>query len=114
MTMRQVLVNVFLWSGVVLVLVSCLGVLAFGNVYDRLHFTSPLNLGALLIAVAVLIHEDFSLIGNKALLIAVFLVIASPLLAHATGRAARRSELGDWRIGEAEDIEVEEKGTRCS
>lgn len=108
MSVRQVLVIVFLWLGVGLVVVSCLGVLAYRSAYDRLHFTSPLNLGAILIAIAVVIHEDFSLVGNKALLIAAFLVGAGPLLAHATGRAAREAERGDWQIGADEEIEVEE------
>ena len=108
MTVRHVLVDVFLWLGVGLVVVSCVGVLAYRSVYDRLHFTAPLNLGAICIAVAVVIQEDFSLVGNKALLIAAFLLAAGPLLAHATGRAARHAERGDWRIGSDEKIEVEE------
>lgn len=108
MIARQVAVNVFLWLGVALVLVSCVGVLAYRSVYDRLHFTAPLNLGAICIAVAVLIHEDFSIVGDKALLVAAFLLGAAPLLAHATGRAARYAERGDWRIGSEEEIEVED------
>lgn len=108
MIVRQVLVNVFLWLGVVLVLMSCLGVLVFPSVYDRLHFTAPITLGAFCIAIAVLIHEDFSLVGNKALLIAVFMLSTSPLITHATGRAARFAERDDWRIAEDEQIEVEE------
>ena len=109
MIVRQVAVNVFLWLGVALVLISCVGVLAYGSVYDRLHFTAPLNLGAIFIAIAVVIHEDFSLVANKAILIAVFLLVASPVLALATGRAARHAERGDWRIGSDEEIEVEER-----
>jgi monovalent cation/proton antiporter MnhG/PhaG subunit len=106
---RQVAVNVFLWLGVALVLISCLGVLLFGSVYDRLHFSAPAVLGSICIAIAVVIHEDFSLIGDKAILIAAFLLIASPVLGHATGRSARQAERGDWQIGADEKIEVEEK-----
>jgi multicomponent Na+:H+ antiporter subunit G len=106
---RQIAVNFFLWLGVLLVLVSCVGVLVFGNAYDRLHFTSPATLGAICIAIAVVIHEDFSLIGNKAIAIAVFILVASPLVAHATGRAARAAERGSWRLGPDEKVEVEEQ-----
>ena len=109
MIVRQVAVNFFLWLGVALLLVSCIGVLVFGNVYDRLHFTAPSTLGAICVAIAVVIHEDFSLIGNKAILIAAFLLIASPLLAHATGRAARIAERGNWQLGPDEEVEVEEQ-----
>ncbi len=38
MTGRQAVIDVFLVLGVVLVLISCLGVVAFGEVHDRLHF----------------------------------------------------------------------------
>lgn len=109
MIVRQVLVNVFLWLGVGLVLLSCLGVLVFPGVYDRLHFTAPVTLGAICIAIAVLIHEDFSLVGNKALLIAVFMLFTAPLITHATGRAARFDEHGDWGIAEDEQIQVEDQ-----
>jgi len=106
---RHVAVNVFLWLGVALVLISCLGVLVFGSVYDRLHFSAPAILGSICIAAAVVIHEDFSLIGDKAILIAAFLLIASPLVGHATARSARQAERGDWRIGRDEEIEVEDR-----
>ena len=109
MIVRQIAVNFFLWLGVALVLISCIGVLAFSDAYDRLHFSSPATLGALCIAIAVVIHEDFSLIGNKAIAIAVFILIASPLLAHATGRAARAAERGSWRLEADERVEVEEQ-----
>jgi multisubunit Na+/H+ antiporter MnhG subunit len=78
MIVTQIAVNVFLWLGVTLVLVSCLGVLVFRSVYDRLHFSAPLNLAAIFIAIAVLIQEDFSLVANKAIAIAMFLLVASP------------------------------------
>ena len=109
MIVRQIAVNFFLWLGVALVLISCIGVLVFGSVYDRLHFTAPSTLGAICVAIAVVIHEDFSLIGNKALLIAAFLLVASPLLAHATGRAGRIAERGSWQLGSDENVEVEEQ-----
>ena len=99
----------FLWLGVALVLICCLGVLVFPDVYDRLHFSSPLPLAAVCIAAAVVLHEDFSLIGDKAILVSVFLLVASPVLTHATGRAARIAERGDWRIGAEEEIEVEDR-----
>ncbi len=109
MIVRQIAVNFFLWAGVALVLVSCVGVLAFSSAYDRLHFSSPATLGTICIAIAVVIHEDFSLIGNKALLIAAFLLVASPLLTHATGRAARTAERGTWQIQRSEELEVEDR-----
>lgn len=105
MTVRQIAVDVLLWLGVAIVLVSCVGVLVVRDAYDRLHFTSPPVLGTLLIAAAVVVQKSFSLVGDKAILVAVFLLVVSPLLTHLTGRAARIAEHGDWRH---DGIEVEE------
>lgn len=105
MSIRQIIVDVLLWLGVGLVLISCLGVLVMRGVYDRLHFASPAVLGALLIAAAVVVEESFSLVGDKAVLVAFCLLVGSPVLTHVVGRAARVAELGDWR---ATEIEVED------
>jgi multisubunit Na+/H+ antiporter MnhG subunit len=107
MIVKQIAVNVLLWLGVTLVLVSCPGAQVFRSVFDRLHFSAPLNLAAIFIAIAVPIQEDFSLVANKAIAIAVFLLVASSLLTHATGRAARVADRDDWRIGSDEAIEVD-------
>ena len=109
MTLRTILTNVFLWLGVGLELISCLGVLVMREAYSRLHFSSPGVLGAVCIAVAVVIKESFSLVGDNTIAVAVFVLLASPILTHATGRAARIEERGEWGIGPDESIEVEER-----
>jgi multisubunit Na+/H+ antiporter MnhG subunit len=48
--------------------------------------------GAALVGAAVVVQEGRSPLGIKAILLVLFLWIASPLLAHATGRAARLRE----------------------
>ena len=108
MSAREVVATVLLGLGVGIELVACLGVVAMRGVYDRLHYNGPAIVGALAIGAAVVVRESFSLIGNKALLLAVFFLATSPLLSHATGRAARLRERGDWRLGEDENVEVEE------
>lgn len=102
------LTDVFLWLGVALSLVSCLGVLVARSVYDRLHFLGPISLGAVCIAVATLVHNGFSLVGDKALLAAAGLLVCSPVLIHAAGRAARITAHGEWQVQPDEPIDVEE------
>lgn len=97
MSLRHVLTDVLLWLGVGLVLIACLGVMVMRSAYDRLHFSSPAILGVLCVAVAVLIQESFSQVADKAVLIAVLMLAASPLITMATGRATRVRERGDWR-----------------
>ncbi len=106
MTVGDILVAVLLILGVGIELVCCLGVLVMRGVYDRLHYTGPVSFGAVLIAAAVVIREGvLSQIGAKAVLIAVVLLVVSPVLVHATARAARLRERGELR---AQPDEVEE------
>ena len=46
---------------------------------------------------AVLARESLSHQGIVAVLVALFLWVSGPVLTHATARAARVGELGDWR-----------------
>jgi monovalent cation/proton antiporter MnhG/PhaG subunit len=93
--------------GVGIELISVLGVVLLKGVYDRLHYVAPSVLGALLIVAAIWVREGPSTIALEGTLLVAFLMLASPALAHGTGRAARISEHGDWRPQRAEGIEVE-------
>jgi multisubunit Na+/H+ antiporter MnhG subunit len=105
---RELPVAILLVAGVTLMLLSCVGVLVMRSALDRLHYTGPAALGALLVATAITVEESFSLIGDKSLAVGVFLVLSGVVLAHVTARAVRVHELGDWRIQRDEDVEVEE------
>jgi multisubunit Na+/H+ antiporter MnhG subunit len=50
---------------------------------------------------AVLIRARFSATTAETFLVLLFMVIAGPYLTHATIRAARVRERGDWRRGGA-------------
>jgi multicomponent Na+:H+ antiporter subunit G len=106
---RAVISDVFLWIGVAFNMIACLGVLVMRDTLERLHYTGPSVLGAISIAVAVVVKDSFSLTGDKAILIAVFLIIASPIVTHAAARASRIARTGDWRPSEAENVEVEQQ-----
>jgi multicomponent Na+:H+ antiporter subunit G len=85
--MRHAVVSVLLFAGVGLELFCCLGVLVMRGALARLHYVGATTLGALLIAAAVVVRDSFSLIGGRAILIGVFLLVSSPVLTHATARA---------------------------
>jgi multicomponent Na+:H+ antiporter subunit G len=95
---RDAAVAALLVAGVALELLCVLGVAAMRGPYDRLHYTGPASFGAALLCGAVLAREGFSVIGDKAILIAAFLLFSSPVLVHVTARAARIRELGDLDI----------------
>jgi monovalent cation/proton antiporter MnhG/PhaG subunit len=84
-------------AGVAVELACCLGVAVARTMEDRLHYTGPATtLGALLICGAILVNESFSQGGIKAIIVAVVLVLANPVLVHVTARAARVRERGRW------------------
>lgn len=97
MSWRAVVAVVLLIAGGLLELIAVLGLCLMRNVYDRLHYVGLAGFGGFLIAVAVLVRESFSLIGDKALLVGVVLVLAGPVLVQSTARSMLIRELGDWR-----------------
>jgi multisubunit Na+/H+ antiporter MnhG subunit len=75
------------------------------DVYDRLHYVGMAGFGGLLIGVAIVVRESFSLIGDKALLVGLVLVLAGPVLVQSTVRSLLIRELGDWRTRAREGAE---------
>jgi multisubunit Na+/H+ antiporter MnhG subunit len=108
MSWREVVALVLVLAGGVLELLAVLGCCAMRDAYDRLHFVGVAGFGALLIAVAIVFRESFSLIGDKALLVGAVLVIAGPVLVQSTARSLLTRELGDWRR-KADELELEER-----
>lgn len=94
--MKTVVVDALLFAGVALLLSCALGVLLMGSAYDRLHYASAAGWGAFLVALAIVVRESLSIIGDKALLTAAVLVVCGPVLSHATARAGRMRERGAW------------------
>ena len=88
MTAADIIVNLLLVFGVAVELICCLGVLVMHDAYDKLHYLGPAAIvGPLAIAAAVVVRESFSQAGIKALLTAALLIVASPVMSHATARA---------------------------
>ena len=99
MSPSQLVVDVLLAVAVAVALISCLGVIVMPNVFDRIHLVTPASvLSPLLVAIAVLVKELFNTRGIKALIVAGTLLLLAPVLNHATARALRIRELGDWRM----------------
>ena len=99
MSWRVIASTVLLVAGGGLDVIAVVGLCVMRSVYDRLHYVSLAGFGALLIGVAVVVRESFSLIGDKALLVGVILVLSGPVLVHTTMRSMLIRERGDWRAG---------------
>jgi monovalent cation/proton antiporter MnhG/PhaG subunit len=104
--LRDVAAYLLLAAGVVLELFGVLGICVMRDTLDRLHCASLSSWGALLIGIAILVHQSFSLLGDKALLAGVLTALLSPVLVHTTARSFRIRTRGDWRA--LDDYPVEE------
>ena len=105
MSWRAALAVVLLVSGGLLEALAVIGLCVMRSVYDRLHYVGLAGFGALLIGVAIVVRESFSLIGDKALLVGVVLVFAGPVMVQSTLRSILIREHGDWRekLGEGRE-----------
>ena len=105
MSFSHVTATVLLIAGITLELFAVLGMLVMRNAFDRLHYVGLAGYGALLIGIAILVRESWSLIGDKALLTGALLLLIGPVLVHTTMRSLRTRERGDWRKGIEDDAE---------
>jgi monovalent cation/proton antiporter MnhG/PhaG subunit len=94
--MSDAIVWVLLSIGVAAQLSGVLGILVARSVFDRLHLMGPASIfGPTCLALAVVIDEGpLSQAGLKSLLVALLLLTLSPVLVHATARAAYVREHG--------------------
>ena len=107
MSASHLIATILLVAGVVLELFAVLGLVVMRDVFDRLHYVGLAGYGALMIGVAILVRESFSLIGDKALATGVVLLTLGPVIVHATARTFRIRQLGDWREGIESKVEGE-------
>ena len=92
MTAAQLAAQVLLWAGVAAELICCIGLWWMRDVFDRLHFAAAgTSIGPVLIGVSAALTGAGSLSSTvQAVTAAAVLLLVSPLLTHATGRAARQ------------------------
>ncbi len=110
---RQVITDVLLGLAVLTVAASAIGVALMPDAYARLHYVTPAAVVApVLVALAVFVTEGLNENTGETVVALVFMIAAAPFLSHATIRAIRVREAGDWRghppgedTGDDEDTE---------
>ena len=107
---REIVTDVLLALAVLTVAASALGIAVIKNAADRLHFVTPAVVVApVLLALAIGVREGLDENTGETLVALCFLVVAGPYLSHATIRASRIREHGDWRPHRADKEKQEEK-----
>ena len=98
MTAQDIASDILLGLAVLVVASASLGVLLMRDAYQKLHFVTPAALVApVLVALAVLVQMGLYENTGETCLALLIMVIAGPYLSHATMRAIRIREQGDWR-----------------
>jgi multisubunit Na+/H+ antiporter MnhG subunit len=104
-TWRSAASGVLVCLGVGLGVIATLGVVVMRDWQDRVHYAGLATFGVVLIGVSVLVRESFSIIGDKALATAAFMLVATPIVNHVILRSGRIRTLGDWRRNIDDQIE---------
>lgn len=98
MIIREIIADVFLGLAAAIVVISSVGVLVMRDAYQKLHFVGPVAMvSPVPVTLAVWLHVGNKATTLEAMLTLLLVIIASPFLTHATIRAARIREKGDWR-----------------
>ena len=94
----DIIAGILLGLAALVVLGASVGVAVMPDAYAKLHFVTPATLVApALVTLAVLVEAGLSENTGETVLALVFLMIGGPFLSHATIRAIRMRETGDWR-----------------
>lgn len=110
MIVKDVFSGILLGLAVLIVLTSAVGVLVMRDAYQKLHFVTPAGLVApALVALAVLVQHGVYENTGETFLALFFMIIAGPFISHATMRAIRVREKGDWRPWHGGKPPAEEK-----
>ncbi len=107
MTAHPVMVGILLGTAAGLTVVSAVGMALMRDVYQRLHFVSPVSVAALLVAAAVWVSQPEIQAGGKATLCAAILFVMNGVLGHATARAARGKRTGRWAVEKGDVVRPE-------
>jgi multisubunit Na+/H+ antiporter MnhG subunit len=95
---REVITDVLLALAVLTVAASALGVAISQDASARLHYVTPAAVVApVLVALAVFVTEGLNENTGETVVALVFMIAVAPFLSHATIRAIRSREEGDWR-----------------
>jgi multisubunit Na+/H+ antiporter MnhG subunit len=95
---REVVTDVLLALAVLTVAAAALGVAVMPNAYARLHYVTPAAVVApVLVMLAIFVSQGLDENTGETVVALVFMIAAGPYLSHATIRAMRVRDQGDWR-----------------
>jgi multicomponent Na+:H+ antiporter subunit G len=95
--MSDIIGYIFVIIGLAFDIFGCIGLIRLPDVYNRLQATTKcVTLGTCGILFGTIIIKGFSSTGIKAFLCIIFLILTSPVAAHALARGAHISGIKLW------------------
>ncbi len=96
--MNSTIGEIFIVIGLAFDVFGCIGLVRLPDIYNRLQAsTKCVTLGTCSILFGTFLILGFTAAGLKALLCIVFLLLTSPVAAHAIARGAHRSGVKLWK-----------------
>lgn len=106
---REVVTDVLLALAVLTVAAAALGVAIMPDAYARLHYVTPAAVVApVFVTLAIFVREGLDENTGETIIALVFMLVTAPYLSHATIRAMRVRERGDWRQPREQQQHVKE------
>jgi multicomponent Na+:H+ antiporter subunit G len=94
---QAILGYIFIIVGLGFDIFGCVGLLRLPDVYNRLQATTKcVTLGTCSILLGTVVLKGVSTTGVKAILVAVFLLLTSPVAGHALARGAHKAGVKLW------------------
>ncbi len=95
--MSELIGYIFIVIGLSFDFFGCLGLVRFPDVYNRLQAsTKSVTLGTCSILFGLFLIKGMSAPGIKAILCIIFIILTSPVSAHALARGAHKSGVRLW------------------
>ncbi|MDP8227521.1 MAG: monovalent cation/H(+) antiporter subunit G [Candidatus Celaenobacter polaris] len=92
LAINQIIGYVIICIGIIFDLFGVLGLVRLPDVYNRLQAaTKSVTFGSVGILLGVFIYSGFTATGFKAILCAIFILLTSPVSAHAIAKAAHKA-----------------------
>jgi len=109
--MNETIGLVIMVVGVAFDLFGCLGLVRLPDVYNRVQAaTKCVTLGTCLLLIGGCVYVGGGAMGVKALICASFVLLTSPVAAHAISRGAHRSGIALWEGSLVDRYAEDDKG----
>ena len=110
---RDVVIDVLLGLAVLTVAAAALGVAVMPDAYARLHYVTPAAIVApVFVTLAIFVREGLDENTGETVVALFFMIVAAPFLSHATIRAMRVRDRGDWRLPDQDSEPAKTKEPR--